>query len=117
MKRIFAILLILLVSIGYCNAQTTQVIKSFYIEIPEYEAKQNGFDERYGDRFFKKTKLENGVFEIEVGDKIDSNFYGINLTKYFMLFQYNPYLFKWDKGYIKVTNGWNAGEFTKKSNY
>ena len=37
-----------------------------------------------------------------------------NRAKYYMLFRYAPYLYKFDEGIIKVTNGYDAGVFIEK---
>ena len=89
-------------------------IKAFYVEISELDAKRSGFDETFDNRYFVKTRLEEGLYEVEVGDNLDSKFYGIRFTKFFMLFRYSPYLYKFDEGIIKVTNGYDAGEFIEK---
>ena len=64
----------------------------FYIEVSKAEAEKYNDYLEFDDRYFVKTKMRNGIYEIEIGDKIDSKFYQIRHSDYFMLFRYSPYL-------------------------
>lgn len=112
MKRLLFVIVLLVSCL--CAFAEKHEIKAFYVEISESEAKSYGFDETFDDRYFVKTRLQDGLYEVEVGDKLDSKFYAIRFTKFFMLFRYTPFLFKYDEGIIKVTNDLDAGEFIEK---
>ena len=56
------------------------------------------------------TKLDEGVYEIELGDKLGTNVYQILGTELFIKFQFNPFLYKWDKGVLEW-NGYYSNSF------
>ena len=80
-------------------------VVGLYVEISISEAKNYGFDEVYGEgsdaRYFEKVRIDSGVYEVEVYNKVDSRFWGIRGTKLFMKFRYNPYLYNYDEGVLE----------------
>jgi hypothetical protein len=79
-------------------------VVGIYIEITKYEASQNGFDESYNDgyttRYFEKVKVEEGLYEIELNQKIDSKFWSIMFSNLFIKFRYYPILLMLDEGIL-----------------
>lgn len=100
---------------NYTNWEHEDVV-GIYTEISNMEAKRQGYDESYDDgdvvRYFTKVRLSEGKYEVEVSEKVDSKFWSIRGTAYFMKFRFNPYLYRFDEG-ILVWNGWD-GVFYKK---
>lgn len=96
-------------------------IKEFYVEASRSEA-ERAYDYLEKDgRYFVKVKLEEGIFEVEVRDRLDSDFYEIKNAEYrfndvrlFVRFRYSPFLYKYDKGFVKISNSFDAGQFYKK---
>lgn len=87
-------------------------IKQFYVEIDENDA-DNYYDaEEFGGRWFIPTRIQYGEYSVEIGEKIESRFYRFNGTKYFALFRYTPYLWRWDEG-VLVSEG-RSGTFYKE---
>lgn len=113
MKRICFLLCVFLLT-GINAFADTHDVKAFYVEVSKAEAEKYNDYLEFDDRYFVKTKMRNGVYEIEIGDKIDSKFYQIRHSDYFMLFRYSPYLYRFDEGILKVTNGYDAAEFIEK---
>ena len=87
-------------------------IKAFYVEIDEDEAEYHYDAEEFGNKWFIHTRIPNGTYSIEIGDKIESKFYRINGTKYYALFVFTPFLWKWDEGILEVFG--RGGTFYKK---
>ena len=83
-----------------------------YEEVSKEYAKGYGFDEVYEDRYFIKVNLEEGIYKVEVRDKVDSKFWGIAYSKFFIKFRYNPYLYNFDEGVLEWS--WGSGVFYKK---
>ena len=111
MKKLFLLLLILVPMYAMADSH---VVKAVYIEIePEDREYYSSYIE-VDDRYFVKTKLESGLYEIEIGDKLDSKFYAIRYSKYFLEFRYTPYLYKFDEGILKIENGYDAGKFIEE---
>lgn len=113
MKKIICLLCFILLT-GINVFADNHDVKAFYVEVPKEEAEKYNDCLEFGNRYFAKTKMRNGEYEIEIGDKIDSKFYQIRHSDYFMLFRYSPYLHRFDEGILKVTNGYNAAEFIEK---
>ncbi len=62
--------------------------------------------------YFVPTKIKDGVYEVEVNDKISSKLWQIKGTNTYILFRYNPYLYKYDEGILEVS--YSYGIFYKK---
>lgn len=79
-------------------------VVGIYKEISVYEAMDYGYSEEFEDgdetKYFTKVRLDEGLYEVEVKEKVSSRFWGINYTSYFMKFRYNPYLYKYDEGVL-----------------
>jgi hypothetical protein len=92
-------------------------VVKFY-EKKEISLEYNSLDENGDDMYdtdityYVPTKLKDGVYEIEVYDKVSSKLWQIKGTNTYMKFRYNPYLYKWDEGILEVS--YNSGTFYKK---
>jgi hypothetical protein len=117
------LLLIFLVSLSttsfgqqYKEWDEHDVVK-FY-EKKEISLEYNSLDENGDDiydndiTYYIPTKVKDGVYEIEVYDKVSSKLWQIKGTNTYMKFRYNPYLYKWDEGILEVS--YNSGTFYKK---
>lgn len=62
--------------------------------------------------YFIPTKVKDGVYEVEVSEKISSKLWQIRGTNVYMYFRYNPYLYKFDEGILEVS--YSSGTFYKK---
>jgi len=60
------------------------------------------------DEIYVPTKVEDGVYEVEVY-KISSKLYRIQGTNIYMYFRYSPYLYSYDEGVLEVS--YNSGTF------
>jgi hypothetical protein len=60
------------------------------------------------DEIFVPTKVDNGIYEVEVY-KISSKLYRIQGTNIYMYFRYSPYLYSYDEGILEVS--YNSGTF------
>jgi hypothetical protein len=60
------------------------------------------------DEIYVSTKVEDGVYEVEVY-KISSKLYRIQGTNIYMYFRYSPYLYSYDEGILEVS--YNSGTF------
>jgi hypothetical protein len=70
-------------------------------------------DTEYGEFiYFAKTKLNSGLYEIEVYEKVNSKLWQVKGKNIYLFFRFNPFLFKWDKGVLDVS--YNDGVFYKK---
>lgn len=128
MKKILVVMMLSIVSIvpfgtlradEYDNYQEWEEhdVVGVYVEISRDYAKDYGFDEVFEEgsssaRYYEKVRLEEGAYKIEVYDKVDTRFWGIGFTKYFIKFRYNPYLYNYDEGVLE----WNgySGTFYEK---
>ncbi len=62
-------------------------------------------DTSYGQlTYFTPTKVKSGLFEIEVNEKISSKLWGIRGVNIYILFRFNPFLWKWDEGILDTSN-------------
>lgn len=92
-------------------------IVKFY-EKKEISLEYNSLDENGDDlyenniTYYIPSKIKDGVYEIEVYDKVSSKLLQIKGTKTYIKFRYNPYLYKWDEGILEVS--YNSGTFYKK---
>lgn len=89
-------------------------VRAFYVETDRADAVSRYDHLEFDGRYFIKTSLDKGIYEIEVGEKLDSKFYAIRDTKYFMYFRYSESLYKYDEGILKVTNSLDAAEYYRK---
>lgn len=64
------------------------------------------------ERFFVPKSIPSGIYEVEIGDKINNKMWKINFTNIFLKFNFNPWLWKWDEGIIDTFGG--RGTFYKK---
>lgn len=115
MKRIilfFAVLFALSISNNVAYAQEAEYkkwddhdVKGLYKEVSKKEASENWNSISFGDgsdtRYFIPVKQKSGVYEIEVYEKVDSKFWSIHYSSLFILFRYNPYLYKFDEGILE----------------
>jgi hypothetical protein len=62
--------------------------------------------------YFLPTKVKDGIYEVEVDEKINPKLWQIKGTNIYILFRYNPYLYKYDEGILKVSH--SSGTFYKK---
>lgn len=114
-KIIFGLLLVSLTMIPiYANDPSYKKwddhdVKGIYIEIKNESDADLEEDGRY---FEKYRRLYRGVYEVEVSEKVSSKLWKIKGTDYFLLFRYNPYLYKFDEGVLE----WDGydGTFYKK---
>lgn len=67
---------------------------------------------KINDDLYIPARVKNGTYDIEIGDKVDSKFYGIRNTQLYFMFRYTPYLYKFDEGYAEIYN--NKGIFYKE---
>lgn len=59
-----------------------------------------------------KTNLKNGMYSIEIGDKVNSTIYGVRGSNLYLKFRYSPYLYKFDEGVLNWSYG--SGTFYEK---
>lgn len=52
-----------------------------------------------------KTNLKNGMYSIEIGDKINSTIYGVRGSDLYLEFRYSPYLYRFDEGVLEWSYG------------
>lgn len=115
MKNLLLVFVMLLVPFTILKAENSEYqdweneeVVGIYKEISVYEAMDYGYSEEFEDgnetRYFTKVRLDEGLYEVEVKEKVSSRFWGINYTRYFMKFRYNPYLYKYDEGVLD----WNG---------
>jgi hypothetical protein len=112
----FSCLSICLFAQQYKQWDNHDVIR-FY-EKKEITLDSNSLDEEGNDiynrtiTYFVPTKVKDGVYEIEVSEKISSKLWQIKGTNIYMYFRYNPYLYKFDEGILNVS--YSSGIFYKK---
>lgn len=132
LKKLFIIGLLLIISIA-TNAQEYKKWEShdvvLYYEKNEITLKKNEYvdldndvldengetfyknrinydDTSYGQfTYFTPTKVKKGIFEVEVNEKIASKLWQIKGINLYILFRFNPFLFKWDEGVLDTSNG------------
>ena len=56
--------------------------------------------------------MDDGVYEVEVGDNPSSSLWQIKGSNIYMKFRYIPYLYRWDEGILEVYYG--SGVFYEK---
>lgn len=79
---------------------------------PVYENRIDYDDTSFGQvTYFAPTKVKNGLFEVEVNEKISSKLWQVRRLNLYILFRFNPFLFKWDEGMLDTS----SGTFYKKS--
>lgn len=61
---------------------------------------------------FVKTSLKSGTYDIEIGEKINSTFYGVRGSNLYLKFRYSPYLYRFDEGVLEWS--YNSGTFYEK---
>jgi hypothetical protein len=108
---------------GFYEKHQVVLAKNEYINI-EYDAIDKDGNTIYSTRieykdteygefiYFSKTKLNSGQYEIEVYEKVNSKLWQVKGKNIYLLFRFNPFLFKWDKGVLDVS--YNDGVFYKK---
>jgi hypothetical protein len=62
--------------------------------------------------YYAPTRVDDGVYEVEVGDNPSSSLWQIKGTNIYMKFRYIPYLYRWDEGILEVSYG--SGVFYEK---
>jgi len=101
---------------SYKNWDNYDVI-SFY-EKKEINLDYNSLDQNGEEisvrtiTYYAPTKIKDGVYEVEIGDKISSKFYAVSGTSTYLYFRYTPYLYKFDEGILVVS--YSSGTFYKK---
>ena len=61
-------------------------------------------DTYYGQlTYFAPTKIKSGLYVIEVNEKISSKLWQIKGMNIYILFRFNPFLFKWDEGVLDAS--------------
>lgn len=111
MKLLVLSILLVLGSSVYCQdfkEWDKHDVKAVYVEI----SSEKDADETFDDRYFEKTKLKPGTYEIVIGEKVNSKFWKIRNTNLFIYFRFNPFLFRFNKGVLDW-NGYN-GDFYKE---
>lgn len=96
-------------------------ITTFYEEVSITDAERKGFDKKVNERYFIKTNITPGAYKVTIeciGDFIDSTFYSIEDTNYFIDFRIPPFLRSSQQGILRVdyidNSGLvNIGEFIK----
>lgn len=94
----------------YANIEYSAIDKngnSIYSTRIEYKDTENG-----KFIYFTKTEINNGLYEIEVYEKVNSKLWQIKGKNIYLLFRYNPYLYKFDSGVLDVS--YNQKIFYKK---
>ena len=72
-------------------------VKALYIEVDDKE----DADIEEDGRFFQKYRgLSSGKYEVEVSEKVTAKLWKIRGTRYYMLFRFNPFLFRHDEGLL-----------------
>jgi hypothetical protein len=62
-------------------------------------------DTSYGQLIYlTPTNVKSGLFEIEVYEKISSKLWQIKGMNIYILFRFNPFLWKWDQGVLDTSN-------------
>ncbi len=84
-------------------------VKGLYIEI---EDEDDADLEEYGRYFQRYCRLSSGTYNIEVCEKVSSKVWQIKGTKFYILFRFNPFLYKFDEGVLEWT-GSNATFYKK----
>lgn len=70
-------------------------------------------DTEYGEFiYFTKTRVNSGQYKVEVYEKVNSKLWQIKGKNVYLLFRYNPYLYKRDEGVLDVS--YRDGIFYKK---
>lgn len=107
MKSILITLALLLIPIcffgqSYTDWDEHDIVQIYEkIELEDETLNEDGEEIEF---ILSKTKLKQGDYEIEIGDKINSNIYQINGADLYLKFRFNPFLFKWDEGILE----WNG---------
>ena len=74
---------------------------------------ENGEDIYNGEIvYYVPTRIDDGVYEVEVADNPSSSLWQISGTNIYMKFRYTPYLYRWDEGILEVSYG--SGIFYEK---
>jgi hypothetical protein len=70
-------------------------------------------DTEYGEFiYYTKAKVNSGQYEIEVYEKVNSKLWQVKGENFYLLFTFNPFLFKWDAGVLDAS--YSGGVFYKK---
>jgi hypothetical protein len=89
-----------------------------FYEKKEITLDYNSLDEEGNDInnrtiiYFVPTKVKDGVYKIEIYEKVSSKLWQIKGTNIYMYFRYNPYLYRFDEGVLAVS--YSSGIFYKK---
>ena len=101
--------------VRFYEKKQVSLAKNEYIDLDYSVLNENGEsfsgnrinydDTSYGQlTYFTPTKVKDGIYEIEVYEKISSKLWQIKGTNIYMLFRFNPFLFKWDEGVLDSSN-------------
>jgi hypothetical protein len=108
---------------GFYEKHEINIAKNEYANI-EYDAVDKDGNSIYSTRieykdtdygefiYFTKTKISSGLYEIEVYEKVNSKLWQVKGKNIYLLFRYNPYLYKYDEGVLDVS--YRDGIFYKK---
>lgn len=89
-----------------------------FYEKKEITLESNSLDEDGNDiydrtiTYFVPTKVKDGIYEVEVSEKVSSNLWQIKGTNIYMYFRFNPFLFRFDEGVLEVS--YSSGTFYEK---
>lgn len=107
MKKSLLTLALVLVGRLLAFADGSDVL-AFYVETDRAEAVSRYDHLEFDGRYFVKTSLDKGIYEIKNAE------YRFNDVRLFVRFRYSPFLYKYDKGFVKISNSFDAGQFYKK---
>lgn len=97
----------------------TEEIVGFYVKLDDCETDEEAeyisdyyYEGEYieeGWDYYAKASLSSGLYEVELGDKVNSRFFKIDGSDYYVRFKWSTSLWKWDEGIMDVWN--NKGTF------
>jgi hypothetical protein len=108
---------------GFYQKHQINLSKNEYINI-DFDALDDDGNSIYSSRieykdtefgeftYFTKIKVNDGLYDIEVYEKVNSKLWQVKGKNIYLLFRYNPYLYKWDEGILEVS--YRDGVFYKK---
>ena len=92
----------------------TEDIEGFYVKLDDCETDEQAeyISEEYysgdyideGGYYYAKTTVKSGVYEVELGDRINSKFFKIRGTDCYIRFKWMTSLWRWDEGVMDVWN-------------
>lgn len=98
----------------YYENWETEDIEGFYVKLDDCKSDEQAeyISNQYyrgeyieeGWDYYAKTSVNSGIYEVELGERVNNKMFKIKNTDYYIRFKWSTSLWKWDEGVMDVWN-------------